>query len=78
MPLDLLFVDCKFNLPATADVSLAATKTLTLRASDLTNQSLLRLTESPKLTGIELAGTAQEIVSSDKARKIYLGEKFRL
>jgi lipopolysaccharide export system ATP-binding protein len=27
---------------------------------------------------IELAGTAQEIVSSDKARKIYLGEKFRL
>ena len=27
---------------------------------------------------IELAGTAQEIVSSEKARKIYLGEKFRL
>ena len=27
---------------------------------------------------IELAGTAEEIVSSDKARKIYLGEKFRL
>jgi len=27
---------------------------------------------------IEMAGTAQEIVSSDKARKIYLGEKFRL
>ena len=27
---------------------------------------------------IELAGTAQEIVSSDKARQIYLGEKFRL
>ncbi len=27
---------------------------------------------------IELAGTAQEIVSSDKAREIYLGEKFRL
>ena len=27
---------------------------------------------------IELAGTAAEIVSSDKARQIYLGEKFRL
>jgi len=27
---------------------------------------------------IELEGTADEIVSSDKARKIYLGEKFRL
>jgi len=27
---------------------------------------------------IELAGTAAEIVSSDKAKKIYLGEKFRL
>ena len=27
---------------------------------------------------IELAGTAAEIVSSDKARAIYLGEKFRL
>ncbi len=27
---------------------------------------------------IELAGTAEEIVSSDKAREIYLGEKFRL
>ncbi len=27
---------------------------------------------------IEMAGTAQEIVSSDKARAIYLGEKFRL
>jgi len=27
---------------------------------------------------IELAGTAAEIVSSDKAREIYLGEKFRL
>ncbi len=27
---------------------------------------------------IELAGTAAEIVGSDKARKIYLGEKFRL
>ena len=27
---------------------------------------------------IELSGTAAEIVSSDKAREIYLGEKFRL
>ncbi|MFT5316446.1 MAG: lipopolysaccharide export system ATP-binding protein [Candidatus Krumholzibacteriia bacterium] len=27
---------------------------------------------------IELAGTPQEIVSSDKAKEIYLGEKFRL
>ena len=27
---------------------------------------------------IEMAGTADEIVSSDKAREIYLGEKFRL
>jgi len=27
---------------------------------------------------IELAGTSEEIVSSDKAKKIYLGEKFRL
>ncbi len=27
---------------------------------------------------IELAGTSEEIVSSDKAREIYLGEKFRL
>ena len=27
---------------------------------------------------IEMSGTSQEIVSSDKAREIYLGEKFRL
>jgi lipopolysaccharide export system ATP-binding protein len=27
---------------------------------------------------IELAGTAEEIVASDKAKAIYLGEKFRL
>ena len=27
---------------------------------------------------IEMSGTAEEVVSSDKARKIYLGEKFRL
>jgi lipopolysaccharide export system ATP-binding protein len=27
---------------------------------------------------IELSGTAEEIVSSDKARAIYLGEKFQL
>ena len=27
---------------------------------------------------IEMSGTSEEIVSSDKARKIYLGEKFRL
>jgi lipopolysaccharide export system ATP-binding protein len=27
---------------------------------------------------IEMSGTSEQIVSSDKARKIYLGEKFRL
>ena len=27
---------------------------------------------------IEMSGTADEIVNSDKARAIYLGEKFRL
>jgi lipopolysaccharide export system ATP-binding protein len=27
---------------------------------------------------IELSGTSEEIVSSEKAREIYLGEKFRM
>jgi hypothetical protein len=57
LPLDLVFVDCSFNLPPSDNVSLAVTKTLAFKASDLTNQSLLKLTESPQLRGIQLAGT---------------------
>lgn len=57
LPTELVFVNCKFNVPISAEVSLPATTTVSIQTGDLNDQSLLKFCDSPKLTRIRMAGT---------------------
>ena len=57
----LSFLDCHVKLPASGQVTLTFPHSISFQNSDLSDQSMLQLSDSPRLVSVDLRGTEVSI-----------------